>query len=75
MILIMVDVVMGIQVANMELHYSIKDLEQMEIQVTRSLKILEENGTVISGEHYLSVIKKLIEENRSLRDEIIEILQ
>jgi hypothetical protein len=56
----------------MDLHYSNKDLDSIEIQVLRSIKVLEENGTIISGQHQLSIIKNLIEENRTLRNELAE---
>lgn len=56
----------------MDLHYSIKDLNEIELRVNRSLKILSDNGTIIGEEHSLSVIKKLIEENRVLREELIK---
>lgn len=55
----------------MELQYSNKDLDILEAQVNRSIKMLEDNGTIISGQHQLSIIKTLIEENRQLRDELI----
>jgi len=55
----------------MHLHYSIKELRQIEERVQRSIEALETNGTLISGEHSLSIIKKLIEESKQLRDELI----
>jgi len=55
----------------MDLHYSIKDLEDIEIRVLRSIGALQTNGTILGEEHSLTVIKKLIEENRALRDELI----
>ena len=55
----------------MELYYSIKDLDDIYVRVLRSIGALEANGTFISGEHSLSIIKKLIEENQQLRDELI----
>jgi hypothetical protein len=56
----------------MDLHYSIKDLDIIEAQVNRSIKVLEELGTIISGQHQLSIIKNLIDENRQLRDELVK---
>ena len=55
----------------MDLHYSNKELDQIEIQINRSIKVLEDNGTIIGEMHNLSVIRKLIEENRILRAELI----
>jgi hypothetical protein len=55
----------------MDLHYSNKELDEIEAQVLRSIKVLEEAGTIISGQHQLSIIKNLIEENRILRDEVV----
>jgi hypothetical protein len=59
----------------MDLHYSNQELTQIETQVLRSIKVLEDNGTIISGQHQLSIIKNLIEENRTLKDELLELLQ
>jgi hypothetical protein len=56
----------------MDLHYSNQELSQIETQILRSIKVLEEAGTIISGQHQLSIIKNLIEENRSLRNELAE---
>lgn len=56
----------------MNIQYSNQELNQIETQVLRSIKVLEENGTIISGEHNLSIIKKLIEENRALKEELLE---
>lgn len=56
----------------MDLHYSISDLKFIEDRVNRSIKCLEDNGTIIGTEHSLSVIKKLVEENRSLREEVLK---
>jgi hypothetical protein len=55
----------------MDLHYSNKDLDQLSLQVERSINALEKTGTIIGEEHSLSVIKKLIEENKALRAELI----
>jgi len=59
----------------MELHYSNQELNLIEARVLRSIRMLEENGTIIGEEHSLSIIKKLIEENRMLKDELLELLQ
>jgi hypothetical protein len=56
----------------MDLHYSIKDLNLIEAQVKMSVETLKANGTIIGTQHYLSIIQNLIEENRALRDELIE---
>jgi hypothetical protein len=56
----------------MDLKYSNKELNEIETQVLRSIKYLESNGTIISNQHSLSIIKNLIEENRQLRDELIK---
>lgn len=55
----------------MDLHYSIKDLNQFQIQVKRSIEFLKTNGTFISDQHYLIIIQKLIEENKNLREEVL----
>jgi hypothetical protein len=56
----------------MDLHYSIRDLDVLEERVNRSIKSLRDLGTLIGEEHNLTVIKKLLEENRTLRDELIK---
>lgn len=56
----------------MNLHYSNKDLDVIEAQIDRSIKVLEDLGTIISGQHQLSIIKNLIDENRQLKDELIK---
>jgi hypothetical protein len=56
----------------MDLHYSNQELNQIEAQILRSIKVLEEAGTIISGQHQLSILKNLIEENRSLKEEILK---
>lgn len=55
----------------MELHYSIRDLNEIETRVVRSIKALEDNGTLLGEEHNLNVIKKLVEENKQLREELL----
>lgn len=55
----------------MNLKYSIRDLQDIETQVLRSIKYLESNGTIIGDQHSLSIIKNLIEENRQLREELV----
>lgn len=55
----------------MDLHYSMKDLDNLKAQAERSKKALEENGTILSGEHQLLIILKLIEESRQLREELV----
>jgi hypothetical protein len=55
----------------MDLTYSIQDLNQLQLQVLRSIKYLESNGTIIGEQHSLSIIRNLIEENKQLRDELV----
>ena len=56
----------------MNLYYSIKDLDLILKRVESSVKALEDNGTLLGEEHSLNVIKKLIEENKALREELLE---
>jgi len=56
----------------MDLHYSIRELNDIEARVSRSIGALEANGTLIGTEHSLIVIKNLIEENKQLRDELVK---
>lgn len=59
----------------MDLHYSNKELDLILERVNRSIKALEDNGTLIGEEHNLVIIKKLIEENQALKEELLELLQ
>ncbi len=56
----------------MELYYSGRDLDIIKVKVEHSIKALTDNGTIIGEEHNLIVIKKLIEENKQLRDELVK---
>ena len=51
--------------------FSIKELNDIELRVERSIKALQDNGTLLGEEHNLQIIKKLIEETRWLREELL----
>lgn len=56
----------------MKLYFSIKELDDMDKQVTLSMRALVECGCIIQDQHYLTILRKLIEENKSLREELIK---
>jgi hypothetical protein len=58
-------------VDNMELYFSIQELRDIELRVDRSIKTLSDFGTIIGEQHNLIVIKKLVEENKFLREELL----